>query len=147
MRPWTATAAAPLASAVFWYSVCSFSSSFFAACRLARSGAPWACFAGVGTESDLGELVEAEKNAATGDYRKTRPLFRSKAEYEEFAARHKAASEGIAELTEPKKTMYLGIDAGSTTVKAVLCDENGNVFRPFYCPNHGDPVGLIRASI
>ena len=103
-----------------------------------------ACFAGVGKESDLGELVEAEKNAATGDYRKTRPLFRSKAEYEEFAARHKAASEGIAELTEPKKTMYLGIDAGSTTVKAVLCDENGNVFRPFYCPNHGDPVGLIR---
>ncbi len=103
-----------------------------------------ACFAGVGKGSDLGELVEAERNVATGDYRKTRPLFRSKAEYEKFAARHKAASEGIAELTEPKKTMYLGIDAGSTTVKALLCDENGNVFRPFYCPNHGDPVGLIR---
>ena len=40
--------------------------------------------------------------------------------------------------------MFLGIDAGSTTVKLVLCDRAGNLFRPFYAPNAGNPVPLVR---
>lgn len=40
--------------------------------------------------------------------------------------------------------MYLGIDAGSTTVKAVLCDGDGNLFRPLYTPNSGNPVPIIK---
>ena len=40
--------------------------------------------------------------------------------------------------------MYLGIDAGSTTVKALLCDADGAIFRPFYTPNSGNPVPLVR---
>ena len=78
------------------------------------------------------------------DYNSTSPLFVSEMEYEAFKYRHRVASEGIAELPKPNHRMYLGIDAGSTTIKAILCDDEGNVFKPLYAANHGDPVGMIR---
>ena len=43
--------------------------------------------------------------------------------------------------------MYLGIDAGSTSVMAALCDQPGNLFYPTYQPNRGDPVRIIRAYL
>ena len=82
--------------------------------------------------------------AKTATYRHQPPLFASKEDYEAFSARHQKNSEGIRELTEPNGPMYLGIDAGSTTVKAVLCDKAGNLFFPTYQPNRGDPVSIIR---
>ena len=82
--------------------------------------------------------------AKTAAYRHQPPLFASKADYEAFSARHQRNSEGIETLSEPNGPMYLGIDAGSTTVKAVLCDKAGNLFYPTYQPNRGDPVRIIR---
>ena len=82
--------------------------------------------------------------AASITYRQQKPLFASKADYDVFSARHKKNSAGIEELSVPNGPMYLGIDAGSTTVKAVLCDQSGNLFYPVYKPNRGDPVSLIR---
>ncbi len=72
------------------------------------------------------------------------PLFRDEAEYEEFRNRHLADTGDIHELTSPADTMYLGVDAGSTTIKAVLTDRDGNLFRPYYHSNSGNPVPLIR---
>ena len=80
----------------------------------------------------------------TGGYEGCRPLFTSPEEYAAFRARHEADSAHIRTLTEPAETMYLGIDAGSTTVKALLCDADGAIFRPFYTPNSGNPVPLVR---
>lgn len=40
--------------------------------------------------------------------------------------------------------MYLGIDAGSTTVKAVICNKNGDILSQMYRMNHGNPVPIIR---
>lgn len=77
------------------------------------------------------------------DYNSTVPLFATQEEYDSFRTRHQKASEGIAELAEPKEEMYLGIDAGSTTVKLLLCDAEGNVFRPYYAANHGNPVEQV----
>ncbi len=107
-----------------------------------------AALAGVGGEVRLPRLIaQVRAGAGQGDYRQTRPLFASREEYDAFAARHQAASQGIRELEAPKDEMFLGIDAGSTTVKALLCDREGNVFHPFYRPNQGDPVKLIRAYL
>lgn len=92
-----------------------------------------------------GELAEQVRTyVPSGGYRACRPLFRSKAEYEEFRSHHEKDSEHIRFLDQPAGEMYLGIDAGSTTVKAVLCDADGNLFRPYYTPNSGNPVPLIR---
>ncbi len=80
----------------------------------------------------------------TAGYEGCRPLFTSPEEYAAFRARHEADSAHIRTLEEPAETMYLGIDAGSTTVKALLCDADGAIFRPFYTPNSGNPVPLVR---
>ena len=82
--------------------------------------------------------------AKTSTYRHQPPLFASKEDYDAFSARHQRNSEGIETLSRPNGPMYLGIDAGSTTVKAVLCDRAGNLFYPTYQPNRGDPVSIIR---
>ena len=81
---------------------------------------------------------------SAGTYRACEPLFRDRAEYDAFRDRHAGDSRGIRELDKPADEMFLGIDAGSTTVKAVLCDREGNLFRPSYQPNNGNPVPLIR---
>ena len=72
------------------------------------------------------------------------PLFKDRAEYEEFLWRHEKDSKGINITKEPKGKLYLGIDAGSTTLKTVIVDENGDLFRPMYVSNKGNPVPLVK---
>ena len=104
-----------------------------------------AAFSGTSEAVAPGELAEQVRTYVPSEgYRACRPLFGSKAEYDEFRARHEKDSEHIRFLDAPAGNMYLGIDAGSTTVKAVLCDADGNLFRPYYTPNSGNPVPLIR---
>ena len=104
-----------------------------------------AACAGVGAPGSLSALAERiSRGVGSGSYTSCEPLFTSQEEYDAFARRHRAASEGIREIDRPDGVLYLGIDAGSTTVKAVLCDEDGNLFRPLYTQNHGNPVPIIR---
>lgn len=42
------------------------------------------------------------------------------------------------------REVYIGIDAGSTTVKAVVIDQDENIISSRYLPNAGNPVPLIR---
>ena len=89
--------------------------------------------------------AEKAKNYVSGrGYTGAKPLFTSKEEYEEFVIRHKKDSENISEISAPSGEMYLGIDAGSTTVKAVLCDRDGNIFNAMYRQNSANPVPIIR---
>ncbi len=101
--------------------------------------------AGVGAATDSDGLLELIRGfKGSSEYGSARPLFKNTKEYEAFKERHAEASKGIRELREPQSTMFLGVDAGSTTVKAVLCDGEGNVFRPFYTRNNGNPVDAIK---
>jgi predicted CoA-substrate-specific enzyme activase len=43
--------------------------------------------------------------------------------------------------------VYLGIDAGSTTTKFVLLDEEENVADTFYASNNGEPLRVIRRAL
>ncbi|MBE5937853.1 MAG: 2-hydroxyglutaryl-CoA dehydratase [Lachnospiraceae bacterium] len=96
----------------------------------------------------LKELSERISNyTSSAGYTSCTPLFESDADYEEFCSRHEHDSDNIHEITEPADKMFLGIDAGSTTVKAVLCDENGNIFNPSYQSNSGNPVPLIKSYL
>lgn len=104
-----------------------------------------ACFASVGKPLNADEITEVfNRKSKEIAFRNVDPLFRSEEEYEEFRLRHEKAQEGISELSEPKKEMALGIDAGSTTVKLLLSDADGNIFRPFYFSNNGNPVPLVK---
>lgn len=91
---------------------------------------------------DLCKAIE-NYSSRTG-YISCKPLFSSAEDYEIFSQRHKHDSDSIKKIETPNGDMYLGIDAGSTTIKAVLCDTNGNVCREFYNRNSGNPVPLIK---
>lgn len=104
-----------------------------------------AALQGIGKETDLASLREEVLSyRETAVYQHTRPLFSSEEEYAAFRERHRKASEGIRTLDAPTGPMYLGLDAGSTTVKAVLVDRDGNLFRPYYAASHGNPVTMVR---
>lgn len=93
----------------------------------------------------ISELAGTLRNyTAESSYPACRPLFSDRAEYDEFVESHRADSEGInASDTHPKRA-FLGIDAGSTTVKAVLCDSDGAIVDSLYTQNSGNPVPIIK---
>ena len=104
-----------------------------------------AALSGMGKEMTLAELADIfGSRLATKGFRHCQPLFRSREDYQAFLDRHERASGGITVLEKPKNEMFLGIDAGSTTVKLVLCDRDGNICEPFYSSNNGNPVPLVR---
>ena len=93
----------------------------------------------------LPELAErAEQYSAKGSYITTPPLFSSQEEYDAFCKRHHENSAHIQYITKPQGDMYLGIDAGSTTIKAVITDADGNILDTMYQSNHGNPVPAVR---
>ncbi|MEG0229882.1 MAG: acyl-CoA dehydratase activase-related protein, partial [Oscillospiraceae bacterium] len=75
------------------------------------------------------------------------PLFSSKEEYTQFKQRHKKAHVEIISPENYVGNAYLGIDAGSTTVKAVIIDESYNILSSFYKSNNGNPVPIIKTFL
>lgn len=75
------------------------------------------------------------------------PLFSTKEEFDSFSIRHEAHHVKTAELRSYKGNCYLGIDAGSTTTKVALVDEDGSLLYSFYSNNNGSPLATALASI
>ncbi len=96
-------------------------------------------------EFDLGEITGKIKNySSSRHYQSSQALFASQAEYDEFTARHQRDSVPTGAALGPDGTAYIGIDAGSTTVKAVAVNENEEIVCSRYLPNSGNPVPLVR---
>lgn len=68
------------------------------------------------------------------------PLFKTDAERRAFDERHAAERAPRIALHEACGPLYLGVDLGSTTVKAVVIDEAGRVVCDWYEPNEGNPL-------
>ncbi|MBE7022449.1 MAG: 2-hydroxyglutaryl-CoA dehydratase [Ruminococcaceae bacterium] len=75
------------------------------------------------------------------------PLFRDKADYEDFCKRHAKASVPVVAPADYSGRAYLGIDCGSTTIKVVLIGEHAEILYQFYGPNNGNPLELIRKQL
>lgn len=69
-----------------------------------------------------------------------RPLFADAGERDDFVARHSVTKLPRAELATVQGPCFLGIDAGSTTIKAVLIDSEDGICYSHYSSNRGDPV-------
>jgi len=69
-----------------------------------------------------------------------RPLFIDEKEYEEFMARHNNCNVKRKPLETHTGNCFLGIDAGSTTTKAALIDQEGNLLYSYYGSNEGSPL-------
>jgi len=79
-------------------------------------------------------------------------FFVSSREREVFLERHKPLNikrdpTALNLLQDRTLRVYLGIDAGSTTTKFVLIDENENVIDSFYGPNKGEPLKIIKQAL
>lgn len=94
--------------------------------------------------ADAADLISAYK--PVGGYVACAPLFSDKADYARFLARHQIS--GVPRNTEEYTgKVYIGVDSGSTTVKAVALDENGNILLDSYLPNNGNAVQLTRSFL
>ena len=71
------------------------------------------------------------------------PLFANEAELDEFNERHAAECVKRESLMDYTGVAYLGIDAGSTTFKATLIDEEGSLLWSHYVSNKGDVLGCV----
>ncbi len=102
-----------------------------------------------GAPSPLARVAErARGGARVGDRsRRMRPLFADAAQREEFVARHDRESVPRADLATTTGDCFLGIDAGSTTIKAVLLDAQRRLLFSHYASNEGDPVGKAVAIL
>ncbi|MBO4650789.1 MAG: 2-hydroxyacyl-CoA dehydratase [Clostridiales bacterium] len=74
------------------------------------------------------------------DIKRIAPLFADAHEKELFDERHQKATLDLYQLSKQKGPCYLGIDAGSTTTKAVLINEEGQMVYTYYASNQGNPV-------
>ena len=68
------------------------------------------------------------------------PLFEDQADYDEFLSRHSDNHVTTADISNYHGKCFLGIDAGSTTTKLALVDEDGNLLYSFYSSNNGSPL-------
>ena len=94
---------------------------------------------------DLNAVIEKLRGyVSRGEWETLPPLFENEAEYEAFRRRHAAADVPRGSLSDYRAQAYLGIDAGSTTLKAVVTDENGALLHSAYLSNSGNPVPVIR---
>ncbi len=89
----------------------------------------------------LSDLVE---DLATGtivaESARMRPLFATEDEHREFVERHGRETIPRATLSDARGRCWLGVDAGSTTIKAVVIDEDQRIVFTHYASNEGDPV-------
>ncbi len=103
-----------------------------------------------GEEITVAELNERLKNAGdiAHETRRLPPLFATSADLEEFTARHSRSKATYKDLSTHFGPCYLGIDAGSTTIKAVLMDNDANILFTHYSGNQGSPllaaVGILQ---
>ncbi len=97
----------------------------------------------------LAELVNRARSGrrVTAGMHRMRPLFADEAERSEFEARHRSAVIPRGRLESATGDCFLGIDAGSTTIKAVLVDDRRRIVFSHYAGNEGDPVGAAVAIL
>ena len=101
-----------------------------------------------GEPTTLAELAERLRTGDTSGMRtsRMRPLFTDDDELEAFRARHARATVPRTGWPAPPEDpdavvdCFLGIDAGSTTIKAVVLDPEDRIVWEHYAGNEGDPV-------
>ena len=92
-------------------------------------------------------LASLKNYHTTSTYNFVPPLFESEKDYEIFKHRHEKAEVNKGELSTYSGNVYLGIDAGSTTLKTAIITEDGTLLASSYQNNNGNPVSLIKSFL
>ncbi len=118
----------------------------FVACGCAVAGAR---AEGVKVEqlNDVIERLHGLGDLQGSEVTRLAPLFADEAELQEFHERHGNECVRRGDLASYRGVAFLGIDAGSTTFKAVLIGEDGSILWSYYVSNKGDVLGCARAAL
>ena len=95
------------------------------------------------SNSDLKNKIENLKKSKDTTTKPLKPLFENKTEYEEFKKRHEKDSVKTKPLKGYLGDCFMGIDAGSTTTKLVLIDNENNLLYSDYGSNEGNPLKSV----
>ncbi len=93
--------------------------------------------------SALRKKIEGLSSVQSHEVERLSPLFKDEEEKQAFLDRHSKAVIPTADLSAHKGKCYLGIDAGSTTTKAALINENDEILYSYYNNNMGDPLKSV----
>lgn len=95
------------------------------------------------------ELKDALHDAASAkeEFEYMEPLFMSREDHEDFVRRHCSSDVPRASLEHHRGKAYLGIDAGSTTTKMVLLNEQNEILHEYYSSNKGDPLDVVKEQL
>lgn len=91
---------------------------------------------------DLIDKIPTLSSRESEEVARLSPLFKSQEELDLWRDKHKNKAER-RDLKEYKGKAYLGIDAGSTTSKIVLIDDEYNILYSFYGSNQGNPLNIV----
>ena len=89
-------------------------------------------------------LLEDLKDTQGSEVARLDPLFSTEEDYREFKARHDQQVVPKGDLTSYHGRVFIGIDAGSTTMKAAVVGEDGELLYTWYGNNNGDILGTAR---
>lgn len=92
------------------------------------------------TMAKLIYMLENGNQAQLNPSKTLTPLFKDENELTQFRQRHAKAQASEKKLSEHHGVAFLGIDAGSTTTKVVLINEDGDILFSFYGNNEGQPL-------
>lgn len=102
-------------------------------------------------EIDLNALVEKANELGGNQLREVErlaPLFKDEKELKSFRKRHARSVIPTSEILDHRGACYLGIDAGSTTTKAVVLNSKAEILYSHYAGNQGDPlksaIGILK---
>lgn len=90
--------------------------------------------------SSLIRKLASLRNISIEESDRLSPLFENEEELRDFQERHGKYTVKKRDLETFQGNCYLGIDAGSTTTKAALIDEEGAVLYTYYGSNEGSPL-------
>ncbi len=92
-------------------------------------------------------IADVKDYRGSGNFAFNPPLFETEADYKEFCARHDKATVQQKDLSSYKGKAFIGLDAGSTTVKGVVLNDSGELLYSKYLPSKGNPVEIIKAFL
>lgn len=99
-------------------------------------------------EVKITEVIDKIKHHKSHlNYQFIAPLFKDEAEYEEFKKRHDKEKVNFKIEDKIVGDVALGIDAGSTTLKILLINEDEEIVYESYASNKGNTLDLVKNEL
>ena len=96
------------------------------------------------TFAEVIRSLEQLKDVQGSEVQRLDPLFATEEDYKEFKERHNKEVVPKGDLASYRGRVFIGIDAGSTTMKCAVVGEKGELLYTWYGNNNGDVLGTAR---